>query len=749
MSFDSFLADAQAVRDRGDWLVELTVPGPSGDEVLRFSRRGTSTISAVTIGSDSIPAHTPYRRRLLVAPTMMQALWKARTILGRSIPSFGGIELQNADGGLDRYRPSAGYRWLSGRGKVFFCDTTDIQNTIGKVFDGRIGKPDFAPGMPVKVPFFGREADFELLTSERVYRGTRYCLELFGDRTVSFGSPAATNLTGAMTAEGWVYLHDLAAANLQYWGYVGGTRVPWRIDIQSSGALRFAYTHSSGTGVGHITAKLLVAKRWYHISFVVSGTVLTIRIWDEDAQVLTTEVFSTASATRDAQVGGSYVLRSGSDASARPWIDDARVWAGARTASEIAAGRKGPLTTVPALCVHYAKYDDGSGTSVTDSSASAITGSISGAGTSTWLWVGEGDESLAGRPKPEVWGETIVAPVLVDPIRFIYQVAGGGAVQSIVSDEGGIAHTMDANAASLRALLTTAPMAGHSLPFLTRGLFRLGSSPTLPISALVQGYNGGTVGYANAAGTITRKLVTERGPLLADPGDLDTASFTAYAAASSAKMGLFLAQPQPIGQALDTINAGAAGWYGFVRASPLFHVERFAGPAVTADYDFDGRQIVEVIPASPPAVVYEVVIRFAFNPVVLSEDQAAAAFKGTIGWQARRQDWQEERRTDDDLRALYPGAAGQSVSIETALQTRADAAALADYLLLLLKGEKEGWIVRLRATGLQVKVGQTLTLDFTLQDGTQRSGLNGTRKFVVLSTEDVKQREEVKVEVWG
>lgn len=751
MSFASFLADAQAVRDRGEWLCIFTIPGPSGNVTLRVSRRGTAIgDTAVTIGSDTIAAHTPFRRRLIVAPSMAQSLWRSRTILGRSVPSFGMAELVNADGGLDPYKPALGYRWGAGSAKVYFCDFANIQDTIGLVYDGKLGKPDWGVGVPIKVPLTGRDADFQMMTSERIYRGTSYMLELNGTRVSDHGSPSAVNITGALTLAWWEWFDTAPGGSLQRWGWPFATGRPWAIVYAVSPQFRFACS-VGGVSETVTMSKALSLKTPYHIAVVVSGRDVRFEIWDEDAQTLTTETYVNAisNATRQANSGGTLQLASGS--SGVLWSDDMRVYNVALTPSELAAIRHRPLAagSIPATCVHYLRCDDGSGTTVTDSSATAANGTISGAGSSAWLWACEGAAELAGTPKPDQWGEALNAPVLVDPIRNIFQVAGGGAVQSIVTDEGGVGHTMDANAASMRAFLTTTPAAGHSLPYLARGLFRLGSTPTLPICATVQGYSGGSVGYGNAAGTISRKLVTERGPLLADPGGLDTASFTAYATASSAKTGLFLPQPLALGEALDKVNAGAAGWWGFVRASALFHVERFAGPAVTADYSFDTRHIIDIQPASPPGVVYEVVVLFAYNPVVLSDDQAAAAFKGTVGWQLRRQAWQEQRRTDDALRAQYPGAAGTSVTIETCLQTQEDAGALADYLLALLKGEKEGWIVRLRATGLQVKVGQTCNLTFTLQDGTQRAGLDGTRDFAILSTEDLRQREEVKMEVWG
>lgn len=756
MSYSIFLRDRAAVRDRGDWLVEFYPKDPSGVVTpLRYSRRGTVLGTAsITLGADILPAHTPYRKRVIQAPTYTQSLWAPGRILSSSIPSYGVCKLTNRDGGLDQYAPRNGWQWAGCRYKVFFADRYDVAGTIGKVSDGVMGDPKFSIG-EVEVPLNGYESLFNVPVSERVYRGTSYMLELAGDRTVSYGTPAAVNLTGSMTFESWYWIEALpTAASRQSYGWLDATRCPWRVDASSIGKLSVV-CHIATVQEMISTTYTFAIQKPYHVAFTIAGRDVTFYIWDDDAQTLTTEVHTNAfsSATRDTNVAGTFSCSSRSDATFKPWWDEARVWNVARTADELKSNRFRPLSgSVPAACVHCAGFDNGTGTTVTDSSATAAHGTISGAGTSTWLWAQEGGPELAGAPKPDVWGQRFgCAPVVVDPVRNGYQVAGGGQVNAIASFAGGSAHTVDASAASYRAYIVAVPTTGHVLPYLPRGLFKLGLQPTLPVSANVQGYSGGPLGYVNFSHTVVRDVVTRRGPKLVDPTDLDTASFTAYAAANIGVMGVFLPNPtqRTIGSVLDFCVVNLSGWWGYRRASTQFRLELFAGPSVTPDHRYTQKHIVAIDPLPPTAVIYKVVVRYRENNVVLDEGQVAAAVKSTPDWQNWTKQWLEEESSDDVLRAAYPGEASIPVTFDTGLQYAVDAKALADYLLALLKGKKEGWNTTVVSDGYEVTPGQTTTQEVVLQRDVDRLGQDGTKTYAVLGVADNRQQGTVVVTNWG
>lgn len=757
MSFATFLADPLAVRDFGEWWSELYLDNPAGaQQILRASRHGNHAPgSAVTVGSDTIAAHTAFAKRLLQAPVLKQSLWRqgangGAVIGGRSLPSFGSVIYRNADGGLDAYRPITGYKWGDRRAKFFFFDRRDAAGTIGKTFDGKLGAPKFALDR-VEVPLVGREAAFQQPISSRFYRGSTYMLELGSAGVADSGTPAALNLTGSMTGEGWIVIDTVGAADTGSLGWTFVTKRPWNVVVTTASKLQLRATIAGIQETVATTSMALATGKPYHYAFTISGRDVTWYIWDDDAQTLTIETFTSAfsSAARDANVGGTFRLNSGTGW--RTWFDEMRVWNVVRTQADIEARRFSPITagSIPASCVWYARCDDGSGTTVTDSSATAANATITG--TSSWLWAMEGAAELAGTLKPDLWGRCFgVAPLLVGPTVQAYQIAGGGSINAVDTvAEGGNPLTIDADAGSFRAFLTTTPAAGHALPYKARGLVRLGSAPTLPILVTAKGYNGGALGYVEKPADVLRDIVTRRGPQLVDPTDLDTAAFTALNTASSAPVGVYLTTSTPIGDVLDLVAGSAGAWWGYVRASTLFHPERFAGPAGSADYVFDESDIVSIEDTGPQTIVYEVRVQYRPMATPLPEDQVAAAVKGTANWQQWTAGYLEEVATDRTLRGLYPGDASKSITVVTGLFLKEDARALADFLLSLLGGTKESWRVVLRSNGQQVSIGKTCSLSFTTQDKKTRLGLDGTRRYAVLAVEDAPQKGEVTLEAWG
>jgi len=757
---ETFLSDPTAVRDRGEWYCELYLKNPSGvEEILRFSRRGffTGPASITTPTGDVIPAHTPYRKRILTVPTITQSMWREGSILSSSLPTFGQFTVRNADRGLDQYRPAEGWTWKGCRCKWFFFDPLDMVNTIGKTFDGYLGDPTFSLREPVSVPLYGREKLFDQPTSRRVYRGTSYMYEMGqGAKTITYGGSAAgaaapLNITGNLTLERWVYIETANTINiLPWWGWNGAS--PWRVVLTSTRALGLFVTIAGATQ-SKTSTTTMVAGRWYHVVIRISGKDVMFIFRDDDFENEVIEEYPNAftAFTRDAAAGGIVNMETtGTDAAFRYWVDDSRVWNTARTLDQIRANRHKPFKagSIPSSLKHYVRYDDGAG-GPTDSSATGAHGVVTGAGASQYLWAWEGGLDLAGTPKPDVSGKRFgVKPTLVAPLDNGYQVAGAGSIQSITPYEGGATYPGGVtNQSNYRTFIlpTSVPGAGAVLTHLARGLYRLAATPpTLPVSATVEGYNGGVLGYVNKGTMIVRDWITRRGPKLNDPADLDVSSFNTYP--TEKVMGVAIYNPRPIRELLDYCMKGSVGWWGYVRSSTLFHVEKFVGPG-TIDYSFDQRKIVDVQELPIGRIIWRVVVRYRPNDVVLQEDQVAASIKGTTGWTQWTLPYLEATAEDEDWREGNEDEG--TLTVDTGLYEEEDATELAQELLNLLRGQKEGLRITLNSIGLQTKLGQTTTLSAHYQNGTTIMGLDGTRTYVIFSVIDNRQNGTVINEVLG
>jgi hypothetical protein len=216
-------------------------------------------------------------------------------------------------------------------------------------------------------------------------------------------------------------------------------------------------------------------------------------------------------------------------------------------------------------------------------------------------------------------------------------------------------------------------------------------------------------------------------------------------------MGCYYSSPVELGTALDFNMASGGGWWGYLKASALFHIQQFTGPSEGApDYAFDQRRIVSLTPLPAEAVVYEVIVRYRHNDVVLKENEVSASIVGTLGWQQWTMEWQSQRSTDETLRSQYGNTGyGLSLTIDTGLQYAVDAKALADSLLRVLKGPKDGWTVTLDSTGYQLTPGMTVTLNVSLQQGTSRLNLDGNIHYLVMSVTNTLQQGIVQADLWG
>lgn len=769
MSFDTFIANPRAVKDFGDWWIIISITNPSGvTETLRFSRHGTRNRStAIVVDGDTINAHEMFQKRISKIPTITHSMWKEGGILSSSsLPSYSTFSLINDDRGLDKYAPKEGYIWSGGTIKAYFFDRRNVQGTIKKMFHGQLGRPRFSLQSNVDVPVYGLDYKFNKPAHSRVYRGTSGMLELYAlganIQTINYGTPAAVNLTGDMTTEQWIWLDALPTSFITMWGWefaVG--RWPWSITLSQTLLPRFRGT-TAGTTYIAAGVNAFAIQKPYHFATIVSGRDVTFVIWDDDNQTQTIETFTNLfpSGARDsynaAGAGNIYYYRTSQGL--RQWTDDNRVWNYARTIDEIVSNRHRPFKSgeIPSGLVHYTPFDEGTGTVVTDLSTTAANGAISGTGTHTWLWAMEGGPELAGTPKPDTIGKKFgMKPVLVDPIRNRYQVHFG-STQSIQSSEGGNPHAMQATASSMRAYLTAgAPAAGQALPYLARGYFTLPTAvPVLPIAAIVEGANDGSLGYVSTVSKVARYLASRRSDVV-DPTDINTAGFTSFESGFNPTIGMtnydtkYTINPDGSRTAtgllkdlLDKVLRSGYGWFGFPKGlfgsngNPLFHIDHFKSASVTPDSIYNQSHIINIEDISQESIIYEVEIRYHYNDVVMQEDQVASTIKGTVNWTQWTKPYLSKISTDKSLKDKYEGKGGKRLILETLIYNDSDAQTLGDHVLALVKGDRPAWRVTLTSTGLGATIGETESLGYTNKNNITVLGLDGLDKYILVTTVD-------------
>ena len=416
----------------------------------------------------------------------------------------------------------------------------------------------------------------------------------------------------------------------------------------------------------------LVAGRWYTLAVTVSGAAVTFYQWDEDAQggEVWTEGHVLAASVHPAGDGNLRIGESNGSSSAGMQLDELRVWSVVKTEAELDALRRRSLTAeelADATLKGCWRFEDGTGPAIADASTSPANGMARRG--CTWYPSLGGGEALAGQSRPALWGKAWnMAPAPVHPVTQIYECAAH-RVYSIASvAEGGL--SLGAVATAYTDLLTflagTTP-AGRwdSCVTSTGAWIRLGSMPSLPVTWTGEGETDG-VNRWRRVGSIVRRIVTTRGrEPLADPADLDTASFTALDTAQPDVVGLWSAAgaERTVREALEAL-LGSAGAVGFAtRGGGLLRVLRLEAPSGTPDWELDERQIVDLEPVPLELPVWEVELRWRPNHRPLSTAEMAGAIIGTASEAVLGTPWRSARYTDPAVLTRHPRA--RSLTVDT------------------------------------------------------------------------------------
>lgn len=143
----------------------------------------------------------------------------------------------------------------------------------------------------------------------------------------------------------------------------------------------------------------------------------------------------------------------------------------------------------------------------------------------------EGDESLIDVVKPRALGNpNFAAPKLVNASFRTYQISTAPYL-GIGVFEGGVAIPQGTNFSSVAALHAATVAPGTCITARSLGLFRMGSTPTLPLRCQIQELGGGSLAQASR---LAGRLVTEAGLTV------DAASFASYLSFDGAIAGIFV-----------------------------------------------------------------------------------------------------------------------------------------------------------------------------------------------------------------
>ncbi len=333
----------------------------------------------------------------------------------------------------------------------------------------------------------------------------------------------------------------------------------------------------------------------------------------------------------------------------------------------------------------------------------------------------EGGDDLKGKPKPITFGKVNnITPVRVDVANAIYQVHDG-QIEAIdaVYDNGVLVAASD---------YTTD---------LANGRFTLDSVSTGRITADVQGAKPAG-SYKSSVDQIIRLLVTTYGGLT-DPGDLDTASFTALNTANSSVVGLYVDRSTKMQRLLDAIANSVGAFYGFKRDGN-FQVGRIEAPASSADASFTSIEIIELERRATAIPPHRTVVEHTRNFTVQNSDTVSTSTTASRRTFIENQ-YRTETNTAASVLTAHPEA--PTLEVETLLTTAANAATEAARLQALYGADRDFYRVKLKTQPFTLELNDTVEITFA------RYNLASGKKFRVIGLIEDAANNEIDLELWG
>tara|TARA_R100001510_G_C7655810_1_gene215219 strand:+ start:3076 stop:5892 length:2817 start_codon:yes stop_codon:yes gene_type:complete len=211
------------------------------------------------------------------------------------------------------------------------------------------------------------------------------CLEFDGtDDYVSFGN--VLGLLTSFTLEAWikpdVYSGSSGTQIILERSQDGSTAAKntnWQIALRNNG-LRCKYQYDTGSNVSNtVTTSAITANNWHHVAVLRDDSNEEMRFYVDGVKISTV----TTNVSNDPTGGTSGVVSIGANFEENNEFDGeiahARVWNVARSDSQIAHYYNRTIDSTESSLVGYWKLDEGTGSTVADSSSNSNSGTITGA----------------------------------------------------------------------------------------------------------------------------------------------------------------------------------------------------------------------------------------------------------------------------------------------------------------------------------------------------------------------------------
>ncbi|HWM89401.1 MAG TPA: hypothetical protein VN493_01395 [Thermoanaerobaculia bacterium] len=644
--FDLLLSDPYAARH---YLVELAPFDLVAGTVvsLYYSDHGFTTGPAET------PAHRHFEARVVEALNFERSIFRPGAIGGPSLPSFGEIRLNNADGGLDFFRNLA----FDGRevvvrlgGKGFgYAD-------FGVVFRGTAHSA-VVDEQQVAVRLRDLQYKLDAPLQAELYDppgagedALDLAFTMVGIADNSYLYASLSGISAYTFQAGDVLKYDV------YWP--SRRLVPQKVAIDLSTAtssLRATAAVDQNNLSAHPTTDLSAhaSGKWYARSIPIPASLHGSAITHYD-------------------VACEYDPAAGTTAIVRAFVRNIRITDGSNTLRKAIWTGGAALGVTPHLSSH-------AGNQLSVKLRSEL----------------ESGASLEGRPKSLCFGKCLnVSPVQINPSLLLYQVHDG-PIQAIdaVYNRG------------------VALAGGQYTVDLLRGTFTLLQAPG-DGGVITADVRGDTLGgsYVSTVAGIARRVVATYGPLTA--ADLDTASFTALDAAKPAVAGLYASDQRTILDVLDELVNSIGAFYGFDRGGK-FEVGLFGPPKEEspAAATFGPAEILEIeaLPTELPA--WRQRVGYERNWTVQTGDSLAGsvteARKAFLAEEVRLAVAADETVKTKFLLALDPEP------LPTLLADKAAAEVEANHLLGLYGQRREMYRVTVKTQPYRLELGDQIALDYT------------------------------------